>query len=127
MVAQFNDLRKIGQVPTDWRKTLFKILPKTVCSSIKIPPNCNRTIALQIFRAHDFGTEANPSGNDLRNIGIAYHLSPIFCLQHWGFVFGNGEILTNLKYADDLMLYAKHCDELIFMMEKKMPLPLCLV
>ena len=38
-------------------------------------------------------------------------------LQHCGFDLGNGEILTNVRYADDLMLYAKHCDELVFMME----------
>ena len=38
-------------------------------------------------------------------------------LQHRGFDLGNGEYLTNLRYADDLMLYAKHWDELIFMME----------
>ena len=38
-------------------------------------------------------------------------------LQHCGFDLGNGEYLTNLRYADDLMLYAKHWDELIFMME----------
>ena len=38
-------------------------------------------------------------------------------LQHCGFDLGNSEILTNVMYADDLMLYAKHCDELIFMME----------
>ena len=37
-------------------------------------------------------------------------------LQHCGFDLGNGEILTNVRYADDLMLYAKHCDELVFMM-----------
>ena len=29
-------------------------------------------------------------------------------LQHCGFDLGNGEYLTNLRYADDLMLYAKH-------------------
>ena len=34
-----------------------------------------------------------------------------------GFDLGNGEYLTNVRYADDLMLYAKHWDELIFMME----------
>ena len=36
-------------------------------------------------------------------------------LQHCGFDLGNGEYLTNLSYADDLMLYAKHWDEFIFM------------
>jgi len=38
-------------------------------------------------------------------------------LQHCGFDLGNGEILTNGRYAGDLMLYAKHCDDLVFMME----------
>ena len=38
-------------------------------------------------------------------------------LQHYGFDLGNGESLTNVRYAHDLMLYAKHCDELISMME----------
>ena len=28
-------------------------------------------------------------------------------LQHCGFDLGNGEILTNMRYADDVMLYAK--------------------
>ena len=44
-------------------------------------------------------------------------VSSKFRLQHCGFDLGNGEILTNVRYADDLMLYAKHCDELVFMME----------
>ena len=38
-------------------------------------------------------------------------------LQHYGFDLGNGDLLTNVRYADDFMLYAKHCDELISMME----------
>ena len=38
-------------------------------------------------------------------------------LQHCGFDLGNGEYLTNLRYADDLMLYAKHWGEFIFMMK----------
>ena len=29
LVVQFNDLMRTGQVPTDWRKTSFKMLPKT--------------------------------------------------------------------------------------------------
>ena len=29
-------------------------------------------------------------------------------LTHCGFDLGNGEILTNVRCADDLMLYAKH-------------------
>ena len=37
-------------------------------------------------------------------------------LQHCGFDLGNGEIFTNGRYAGDLMLYAKHCDDLVFMM-----------
>ena len=39
------------------------------------------------------------------------------CLQHCSFDVGNGEFLTNVRCADDLMLYAQHYDELIFMME----------
>ena len=35
-------------------------------------------------------------------------------LQHCGFDLGNGEIFTNVRYADDLMLYAKHCDDFFF-------------
>ena len=30
LVAQSNDLMKTGQVPIDWRKTWFKMLPKTM-------------------------------------------------------------------------------------------------
>ena len=30
LVAQSNDLMKTGQVPTAWRKTSFKMLPKTM-------------------------------------------------------------------------------------------------
>lgn len=30
VVAPSNDLMKIGQVPSDWRKTSFKMLPKTM-------------------------------------------------------------------------------------------------
>ena len=37
-----------------------------------------------------------------------------FVLQHSGFDVGNGEILTNVRCGDDLMLYEKHCDECIF-------------
>ena len=37
-----------------------------------------------------------------------------FVLQHSGFDVGNGEILTNVRCGDDLMLHEKHCDECIF-------------
>ena len=54
----------------------------------------------------------------LFNAGLEYAMRKLkLRLQHCGFDLGNGEILTNGRYAGDLMLYAKHCDELVFMME----------
>ena len=34
LVALFNDLIRAGQVPTDWRKTSFKMLPKTMRAKV---------------------------------------------------------------------------------------------
>ena len=54
----------------------------------------------------------------LFNAGLEYAMRKLkLRLQHCGFDLGNGEILTNGRYAGDLMLYAKHCDDLVFMME----------
>ena len=42
LVVQFNGLMKTGQVPTDWQKTSFKLLPKTT----RAPPDCKHTTVL---------------------------------------------------------------------------------
>ena len=41
-MVQLHDLMRTGQVPTDWRKTSFKMLPKTMRAKI---PSAYRPIA----------------------------------------------------------------------------------
>ena len=42
LVVQFNDLMRTAQVPTDWRKASFKMLPKTMRAKV---PSQHRPIA----------------------------------------------------------------------------------
>ena len=65
LVVQFNDLMRPGYVPTDWRKTSFKMLPKTIRAKVpsRLPPDCNHTTVLQTFCIHDFGPGGKRTGN----------------------------------------------------------------
>ena len=43
----FNDLITNGEAPRDWRKILFKMLPKILLS--KIPADCRPTVNIRLF------------------------------------------------------------------------------
>ena len=47
LVAQFNDLMMTGQVPADWRKTSFKMLPKTMRA--KVPSEYRPIATIRLF------------------------------------------------------------------------------
>ena len=47
LVAQFNDLMRTGQVPADWRKTSFKMLPKTMRA--KVPSEYRPIATIRLF------------------------------------------------------------------------------
>ena len=47
LVGQFNDLMRTGQVPTDWRKTSFKMLPKTIRA--KVPSEYRPIATIRLF------------------------------------------------------------------------------
>ena len=47
LVAQFNDLMKTGLVPADWRKTSFKMLPKTMRA--KVPSEYRQIASIRLF------------------------------------------------------------------------------
>ena len=47
LVGQFNDLMRTGQVPTDWRKTSFKMLPKTIRA--KVPSEYCPIATIRLF------------------------------------------------------------------------------
>lgn len=47
LVVQFNDLMRTGQVPTDWRKTSFKMLPKTMRA--KVPSEYRPIATIRLF------------------------------------------------------------------------------
>ena len=47
LVVQFNDLMTTGQVPTDWRKTSFKMLPKTM--RVKVPSEYRPIATIRLF------------------------------------------------------------------------------
>ena len=47
LVGQFNDLMRTGQVPTDRRKTSFKMLPKTIRA--KVPSEYRPIATIRLF------------------------------------------------------------------------------
>ena len=46
LVVQSNDLMRTGQVPTDWRKTSFKMLPKNMLAKVPLEYRPVATIRL---------------------------------------------------------------------------------
>ena len=61
LVDSFNDLMTSGDVPREWHKTLFKMLPKN--SRAKVPSDYRPIANIRLtFRVHDFRTDRGTVG-----------------------------------------------------------------
>ena len=59
LVVQCNGLMRTGQVPTDWRKTSFKMLPKTMCAKVPSEYRPLATIRLSFFQLGPISANIN--------------------------------------------------------------------
>ena len=64
VVDNFTDLITTGDVPRQWHKTVFKMLPKkqSFKSSLGLSAHCKHSIILQTFRVHDTRTNRGTIG-----------------------------------------------------------------